>query len=101
MDINERDFPNKNEILALLLAFLPFICNFSETTRETVNGRVVNESTIDYADIILGALAVLAGLALARLFPTYSADTRLKHTGIFLLVIAVGIFQVVRGAGML
>lgn len=101
MEFNDRDFPNRNEIFALALAFLPFVCSFTDTTRETVNGRVVSETSYDYADVILGALAVLAGLALARMIPSYAGDSRLKHLAVVAVVLAVGAFQMLSGADVL
>lgn len=99
--IQENRFPTQNEIAALVLAFAPFICNFTTTTSRTVNGVTVEKTSIDYADIVLGALAVLVGLTLIPTIQRASSDARLKHAGIFILVVAVGIFQVLRGTGTL
>ncbi|MCL4878310.1 MAG: hypothetical protein KJ064_16735 [Anaerolineae bacterium] len=99
--MQENRFPNQNEIIGLVLAFAPFICNFTTTTTRTVNGVTVEETSTDYADIILGALAVVIALTIIPSIRAASPDSRLKHAGIFVLVLAVGIFQILSGSGTL
>ncbi|MBZ0307157.1 MAG: hypothetical protein K8I82_13890 [Anaerolineae bacterium] len=99
--IQENRFPTQNESVALVLAFAPFICNFTTTTSRTVNGVTVEKTSIDYADIGLGALAVLVGLTLLPTVLRAEADMRLKHAVIFALVVGVGFLHVLLGADIL
>ncbi|NOG50399.1 MAG: hypothetical protein HND48_13965 [Chloroflexi bacterium] len=47
-------FPHRREIVAVVVAVLPFILNFYSVS--TVNGRITSYS--DFADIVLGAIVL-------------------------------------------
>ena len=98
MDTNDK-FPNQLEIIGLVLAGLPFICNFTTSSSTTVNGRVVEESSTNYVALILGPLAILAGLAIFPILARVDQSTRMKHLAVMVVIIVGGAIQVARGVG--
>ena len=94
-------FPSKAEIAGIVLALLPFICTFSTSSSRSVNGRVVEESSTDYAAIALGAVAIGVGVFLLTYLANTAAEDRMKRMGLIAGIILVGAFQVlVRGLGV-
>lgn len=94
-------FPDKIEIAGLVAAVFPFICNFTTSSSSTVNGQVVAFQQTDYIAIAAGIIAILIGLSTIRLWSITPEEDLMKRRGMFALIIAVGIFQVVRGLGIL
>lgn len=98
MNTPER-FPNHLEIAGLALAFILFICNFTTTSTTTVNGRVVEQTKINYVALGLGPLTILAGLALLWMLRQIPQEDRLKHLGVMVVIIGLGGVNVARGIG--
>lgn len=90
------DFPDKSEIAGIVLAAAPFICSFSTTS--TYNGVVTSHT--DYAAIALGVIAILVGLSTIRLWEKTPPADLMKRRGLFVLILALGAFQVARGLGL-
>ena len=91
------EFPDKSEIAGIVAGAMPFICNFS--TSSSINGRVVSQT--DYVAIALGIVAIVIGLSTIRLWGQTPADILMKRRGLFVLILGLGAFQLVRGLGLL
>ncbi|GJL67022.1 MAG: hypothetical protein NPIRA05_19930 [Nitrospirales bacterium] len=90
-------FPDKSEIAGIVVAAMPFICNFSTTS--TVNGQIVSQT--DYAAIALGIVAIGIALSTIRLWGQTPDNQLMKRRGLFVLILGLGAFQLVRGLGLL
>ncbi|KXK48881.1 MAG: hypothetical protein UZ13_03418 [Chloroflexi bacterium OLB13] len=90
-------FPHRREIVAVVVAVLPFILNFYSVS--TVNGRITSYS--DFADIVLGAIVLYLTFN-NRVFIT-EGEAKYKVIRIVLTValVIVGVFHVLSGAGLL
>jgi hypothetical protein len=95
-------FPSPLDIGGLALAVLPFICSFGSSSTTTVNGQVVEESSIDLFDILGGGGAVLLGLYIAAtlLSQTSEAD-RPKRIALIVGVILLGVYHVATGLDLI
>ena len=97
---NTVKFPSKQEILALVLAVIPFFAHATSTSTRTVNGQVVESSYTDVVAIACGILAILVGLfSLQKLKETPDKD-RLKRIGAIVGILLLGGFQTLRGFGV-
>ena len=94
------EFPDKREWLALVLGLAPFIVNFGSTTTMTSNGQVTSFNSMDYADIVLGALCVILMLTTIRFWPQTRPEAAMKRKIVFVVLIGLGVFQVVSGLGI-
>lgn len=94
-------FIDKTEIAGIVAAALPFVCNFSSTTSSTVNGQVTSYQQTDFAAIGLGLLAIGIALSTMRLWSNTDPNDLMKRRLVFVAVLALGAFQVVRGLGIL
>jgi len=96
-------FPASLEIAGVAAALLPFICTFSTSSSRTVNGVVVEESSTDFAAIVLGAVAIALGVVvLATLLGKTEESDRIKRLGAVGIMFVVGAFQLaVRGLGVI
>jgi hypothetical protein len=95
-------FPSRLEIAGIAAALLPFICKASQTSTKTVNGRVVEHTSTDYAAILAGVVAIgIAVALLVTIFPNIASHDRLKHLGVVVVIGAIGAYQLlVRGLGI-
>jgi hypothetical protein len=93
-------FPDKSEIVAAVLAFAPFICNFSVTSSSSVNGRIVARQSTDYVDIGLGVVAILAVLYTLRLWSQTSPEDKLKRIAVFVGLCGLSAYQILSGFGV-
>ena len=77
-------FPSQLEIAGIVAALLPFVCKFSETSTETANGRVVEQTSTDYVAILAGLVAIgIAATILVTVFPNTAENDRLRlYSGI-------------------
>lgn len=82
-------------LIGLVAGLAPLVLFIGDTSREVVSGEVTSYSYLNVAAIIGGVLAVGCALLLIKLIRT--ALTMLLFVGLILL----GGFQVVRGAGLL
>ncbi len=89
-------FPTKVEILAIIIAGIPLFANYTFIT--SANGRVT--SYIDYVAIACGALAMIIGATNYRLLKRTTDEDLLKRRIVFLGVIGMGAFQLIRGLGL-
>lgn len=96
-------FPSQLEIVGIIAAFLPFICKASQSSKITVNGRVVEQSSTDFVAILAGLAALgIAATVLVTLFPNTAENDRLKRVGALVVIGVVGAYQLlVRGVGMI
>ena len=94
------EFPNKREWLGAALGIAPFLINLGSTTTVTQNGQVTRLNSMDYADIVLGALCVVVMLTTIRFWPQTRPEAALKRKIVFGVLIALGVFQVVSGLGL-
>lgn len=99
----DRRFPSQLEIAGIVMAVLPFVCKFSETSTKTVNGRVVEHTSIDYVAILAGLAAIgITAAILVGIFPRTAENDRLKRIGVMVVIAAVGVYQLlVRGIGII
>lgn len=93
-------FPATSEWVAAVLALAPLICNMTSYSYSTSNGRVTAFSYTDMAAIVLGALAVVASLSNLRLLSQTAPDKKMFRIIVILVLVAVGVFQVMRGLGV-
>jgi hypothetical protein len=93
-------FPDKSEIIAAVLAFAPFVCNFTVSSSSTVNGRVVSLQRTDYVDVALGAIAILAVLYTIRLWSQTSPEDKIKRMAVFAGLLALSVYQILSGLGV-
>jgi uncharacterized membrane protein len=96
-------FPSQLEIAGIVAALLPFVCKFSQTSKTTVNGRVVEDTSTDYVAILAGLVAIgIAVTILVTLFPNTAENDRLKRLGAVAAIAILGAYQLlVRGAGII
>jgi hypothetical protein len=94
------EFPDKREWAAGLLGLAPFIINLGSTTMTSSNGQVTSFNSMDYADIILGALCVVIMLTTIRYWPQTRPEAAMKRKIVFVVLIGLGIFQVLSGLGL-
>jgi hypothetical protein len=97
MESDNRSFPQQSEIIAAVVAFLPFICSMSSYNYEMVNGRVTEFSYLDIADVVLGIAAILLGLFNIRLL---SIPPRHYRIALLIVVLLLSAFQIARGLGV-
>ena len=98
---NTIKFPSQLEIAGIVIALLPFVCNFSTSSTRTVNGRVVEESSFDVVAAVAGAVAIGLGVFIVTYLVRTAAEDRIKRMGVIAGVILVGVFQLlVRGLGV-
>jgi len=89
-------FPAKVEIIGIVVAAIPMFANVSFTTSS--NGQIT--SYVDYVAIGCGILAILIGATNYRLLKHTTDDDLLKRRVVFLGVIGMGAFQLMRGLGL-
>jgi hypothetical protein len=90
------------EIAGIVAAVLPFICNFSTSSKTTVNGKVVEETSINYVAILAGLVAIgIAATILVTLFPKTADNDRLKRIGALVVIGAIGVYQLVVRGGII
>lgn len=92
--------PDRSEIAAFVIGVVPFVCNFSTSTTTTVNGRVTSHQETDFIALAAGALVVLLAVGSFRLLGRTPNEDRIKRYGIIAVLIALGVFQVLRGLGV-
>ena len=104
--------PTKQEILALILAALPFIIHFQDRSVATIDGETTVLYSYDYAAVLLGAISlfvvVLAFVATRDHFRSeypVRDDLRGQSAGFHYAVLAaialLAVYQVLRGAALI
>jgi drug/metabolite transporter (DMT)-like permease len=90
-------------IWGVVLGLLPFVVFLGATSSTVENGEVTSYQYLNLAAIALGIAAVCVGVALMRRSPnTTAADRRPGWAvAVGVVLILLGAFQVVRGAGVL
>ena len=95
------EFPDKSEIAGIVIGALPFICNLSTTSSTSVNGRLTSFQQIDYVAIALGIVAILIALSTYRLWSQTAPEDLMKRRAATFVILGLGVFQLVRGLGLL
>lgn len=91
----------RNEIVGLLAAIIPFFGFIGITETIRVNGVVTNYTYLNFLAVLGGIVAVKAALQGTTNFLTVDQrNDKAIRFGLFLLVAALGIVQVLRGFGM-
>ncbi len=95
-------FPSTVEIAGLAAALVPFVCKFTSSSKKTVNGRVVEQSSTDFVAIVLGLVAIGIGLYIATtLLPQTDSSDRMKRLAVIAVILVVGAYQLAgRGLGL-
>ncbi len=93
-------FLTQNDIIGLLAGIVPFFFSCSSSSSRTVNGRVVESSHFDLVAVVGGAIAVLMAVGVLTQFGTTAPKDRAKRIGLLVVMLALGVFQVLRGFGM-
>lgn len=96
-----QGFPTRQEIIGIVVALLPFVLFFGTSSSTTVNGVVVESSRLNYAAIILGPIAAIIGLRVAMFARTALEADRIKHYAAAAAIIILGVFQTLRGLGVI
>lgn len=97
-----QDIPRAAKVGAIF-GLIPFVVSFS-STRTSSGGGVATCSHMDFAALIGGAIALIAGVAALMpkrdaMGPVQSAPMGIR-LGSGLVVAALGAFQILRGLGM-
>ena len=85
-------------IAALIGGIGPFCLSYTSSSSTTING-VTTSSYIDYIAVVGGPLAILCGLI--GLITGLKASNKLMGLGLPLLAMVLGVYQLLRGFGML
>ncbi len=94
-------FLSRNELVGLLAGIAPFFVSCSSSSTSTVNGRVVESSYFDLFAVVGGAIAVLVALSMLGQLGVTAPEDKAKRSGVFVLMIALGAFQILRGFGVI
>jgi len=85
-------------ILALFGGHAPFFFSYASSSSVTADG-VTTSSYIDYVALLGGSCAVLLGII--GLVAGLKASNKLLGVGLSLFAMGLGVFQLLRGIGML
>ena len=84
-------------IAALIGGIAPFCLSYTSSSSSTVNG-VTTSSYIDYIAVVGGPLAILCGLI--GVVSGLKASNKLMGLGLPLVAMLLGVFQLLRGFGI-
>ena len=87
-------------IVGLVAGAVPFFIHLGTSSTVVVNGEVVESTSTDYVALGGGGVAIIAGIA-AILTAKNAGANKPKAMMVGAGVIALGVFQLLRGAGIL
>ena len=90
---------SRGELVGLLAAIAPFFVSCSSSSTRTVNGRIVESSYFDLFAVVGGGIAVLVALGMLIQFGETAPEDKYKRIGVFVAMLALGGFQILRGFG--
>lgn len=93
--------PSAAEYIGAVAGCIPFVIHYSSASSTTVNGVVTSSSYLDYVAVAGGATAVLFGLVSLALLGKTAPDKKQLRTMFGIGLLLLGIFQLVRGFGVL
>jgi len=93
-------FPSRTEIAGILIALAPFAIRFGTSSSRTVNGVVVESSSVNYVGLVLGPVAILIGLMALRLLSRTADEDRIKRIIAIAAIIGIGALQLLNGLGL-
>ena len=94
-------FLSRGEVAGLLAGIIPFFASCSSQSTRTVNGRVVESSYFDLVAVVGGTIAALMAVWVLTQLDTTAPEDKVKRLGVFVVMLALGAFQVLRGFGMI
>ena len=87
-------------IIGLVAGIVPFFLSFHSSTSQSINGEVLHSTYVDYVAVPGGALALLMGVvALVDGLRNQAAGKGIR-AGIAVAIAGLGIFQLLRGFGV-
>ncbi|MBN9392569.1 MAG: hypothetical protein J0I20_31330 [Chloroflexi bacterium] len=89
----------KNDIVGLVAGILPFFLFIGGSTTQTVNGQVVNQSSLNLVALIGGAIAIIMAFIGFRTMSEREGNRSL-YLGLFVVLALLGAYQVARGIGL-
>ncbi len=92
-----QGFPKRNEIIAYVLAILPFVISFTSIT--TRNGRVT--SYADYADVLLGGILLVIAIRNNVYIREGEPKYKIIRIIIMIVLILLALFHIAGGLGFL
>ncbi|MBE2183057.1 MAG: hypothetical protein IAE89_06500 [Anaerolineae bacterium] len=92
-----QGFPKRNEIIAYVVAVLPFVISFTSIT--TVNGRVT--SYADFADVILGGILLVIALRNSIFIREGEPKYKIIRIVLMIVLILLALFHIAGGLGFL
>jgi Tol biopolymer transport system component len=93
-------FPHRTEVIAVVVALLPFVVSFASYSYSTTNGQITEFHYSDPAAIVLGLIAVAVALSNLRLLGQSQPGQTALHVIALVAVLLLGGYDVLHGFGV-